>query len=59
MNKYPKHLFHVLEPSYWPFFIAIGLFFFVTGLAFSMHYIINGYYILLIGLILLGVTATF
>ena len=59
MNKYPKHLFHVLEPSYWPLFIAIGLFFFVTGLVFSMHYIINGYYILLLGLLLLIVTAIF
>jgi len=59
MNKYPKHLFHVLEPSYWPLFIAIGLFFFVTGLAFSMHYIINGYYIILLGLLLLVITAIF
>jgi len=59
MNKYPKHLFHVLEPSYWPLFIAIGLFFFVTGLVFSMHYIINGYYILLLGLLLLIITAIF
>jgi cytochrome c oxidase subunit III len=40
-------------------FIAIGLFFFVTGLAFSMHYIIDGYYFLLLGLSLLIVTATF
>jgi hypothetical protein len=59
MNKYPKHLFHVLEPSYWPLFIAIGLFFFVTGVAFSMHYIINSYYIILSGLLLLGITAIF
>ena len=59
MNKYSKHLFHVLEPSYWPLFIAIGLFFFVTGLAFSMHYIIDSYYIILLGLCLLCITAIF
>ena len=43
--KYPKHLFHVLEPSYWQLFI--GLLLFVTGLAFSMHYIIDSYYVFL------------
>ncbi len=57
--KYPKHLFHVLEPSLWPFFIAFGLFFFVTGIAFSMHYIITGYYILILGIIILIVTSIF
>jgi len=57
--KESKHLFHVLEPSLWPFFIAIGLFFFVTGLAFSMHYIITGYYILLLGFIILIITSIF
>jgi hypothetical protein len=59
MNKYPKHLFHVLEPSYWPLFIAAGLFFFVTGIAFSIHYIIKGHQLILVGLLLLGVTAIF
>jgi len=37
----------------------MGLFFFVTGLAFSMHYIISSAYILLLGLLLLSVTAIF
>jgi len=57
--KYPKHLFHVLEPSLWPFFIAFGLFFFVTGIAFSIHYIITGYYILILGILILLVTSIF
>lgn len=55
--RYPKHLFHVLEPSLWPFFIASGLFLFVTGFAFSMHYVISGVYILLMGLFILSITA--
>jgi len=59
MNKYPKHLFHILEPSYWPLFIATGLFLFVTGIAFSMHYIINGHHLILVGLLLLVLTAIF
>lgn len=59
MNKYPKHLFHVLEPSYWPLFIAAGLFLFVSGIAFSMHYIMKGYHLILLGLLLLIVTAIF
>jgi len=57
--KYNKHLFHVLNPSLWPFFLAMGIFFFVTGLAFSMHYIENSKYILISGLIILVITAFF
>jgi len=52
-------MFHVLEPSLWPFFLAFGLFFFVTGLAFSMHYVITGYYVLIIGLAIIIVTSIF
>lgn len=52
-------MFHVLEPSLWPFFIAFGLFFFVTGIAFCMHYVVTGYYILIIGLLILIVTSIF
>jgi len=59
MQKYPKHLFHVLEFSLWPFFLAFGLFFFVTGIAFSIHYVVTGYYILLIGLLMLIITSIF
>jgi heme/copper-type cytochrome/quinol oxidase subunit 3 len=57
--KYPKHMFHVLEPSLWPFFSAFGLFFFVTGIAFSMHYVVTGYYVLIIGLLILIITSIF
>jgi len=54
-----KHLFHVLEPSLWPFFIAFGIFYIVTGIAFSMHYVISGYYILLLGFVILMITSIF
>ena len=52
-------MFHVLEPSLWPFFSAFGLFFFVTGLAFCMHYVVTGYYVLIIGLLILIITSIF
>ena len=58
-RQHKNHLFHILEPSLWPFFLAFGLFFFVTGIAFSMHYIISGYYILIIGLLMLIITSIF
>jgi len=58
-KKWPKHLFHILEPSLWPFFIGFGLFFFVTGLAFLIHHIISSYYIILVGLLILSITAVF
>lgn len=40
-------------------FIALGLFFFTTGFAFSVHYIIKGYYYLIYGLLVLLITALF
>jgi cytochrome c oxidase subunit 3 len=54
-----NHLFHILEPSLWPFFLAFGGFFFVTGLAFTMHYVITGYYILILGLLIIIFTSIF
>jgi len=57
--KDKRHLFHVLQPSLWPFFLAIGLFFFVTGIAFSIHYLNYASYILYIGLLILITTAFF
>jgi cytochrome c oxidase subunit 3 len=54
-----NHLFHVLEPSLWPFFLAVGAFFFVTGIAFTMHYIITGYYILLLGVLIIIIVSIF
>jgi len=58
-RQHQNHLFHILQPSLWPFFLAFGLFFFVTGIAFSMHYVVTGYYILLIGLLMLIITSVF
>jgi cytochrome c oxidase subunit 3 len=54
-----NHLFHIIEPSLWPFFLAFGGFFFVTGLAFTMHYVVTGYYILLLGIIMIAITSIF
>jgi len=58
-RQHQNHLFHVLEPSLWPFFLAFGGFFFVTGLAFTMHYVITGYYVLLLGLVIIIFTSVF
>jgi heme/copper-type cytochrome/quinol oxidase subunit 3 len=44
-----KHLFHIVDPSPWPFLTALSAFFFVTGLAFYMHRIDGGLIFLLTG----------
>ena len=53
-----KHLFHIVEPSFYPLQLALGIFFFVTGLAFLMHHVENGYLIFLLGIIMILFIAT-
>ena len=53
MNNDRKHLFHMVDPSPWPFATAMAGFFFTTGLAFYMHRITFGYGLLLISFLLL------
>jgi len=52
-----RHLFHIVQPSPWPILIAIGAFLLTSGLAFYMHRILYGGYILLSGLLLLAIVA--
>jgi cytochrome c oxidase subunit 3 len=52
MKEGKKHLFHIVEPSLYPLQLATGIFFFVTGLAFLMHHVENGYVIFLLGIII-------
>jgi len=44
-----RHLFHIVDPSPWPILAAIGAFLLTSGLAFHMHRILYGGYILLFG----------
>jgi len=50
MNKYKKHLFHIVDPSPWPFLVSIAIFFFVSSFAFYIHRISYGGYFLIISL---------
>jgi len=52
-------MFHILQPSLWPFFLAFGAFNLVTGIAFAVHYVVTGYYILLLGICMIAVTSVF
>jgi cytochrome c oxidase subunit 3 len=46
-----------VNPSPWPFIASLGVFFLVTGLAFFMHRIFYGAFILLIGLLIITLTS--
>jgi hypothetical protein len=53
MQAGKKHLFHIVEPSFYPLQLALGVFFFVTGLAFLMHHVENGIFIFLLGFVII------
>jgi len=59
MQKEKRHLFHILEPNYYPIQLSIGIFFFVSGLAFSMHNIDNGIILFYLGIILIILISIF
>lgn len=52
-----KHLFHMVTPSIWPFFTALALFFFLSGLIFYIHRIWFGGWLVLLGLVNLCICA--
>lgn len=54
-----KHLFHMVDPSPWPFVVAIGAFYFTSGLAFYMHRINYGFILFILGLLILLITGFF
>ena len=47
------HPFHLVDPSPWPFFAAMGTFFFTSGLVLFMHFFDDGYAIMRNGFILI------
>jgi len=57
--KSQQHLFHMVDRSPWPFFSAIGSFFFVSGLAFYMHRIEGGFFVFLLGFFIMLFCAFF
>jgi cytochrome c oxidase subunit III len=56
-NSNQKHLFHMVNPSPWPFLASLATFFFTTGLVFYMHRILFGGLVFLFGLLIILVTA--
>jgi len=53
LNSSKKHLFHIVDPSPWPFLVSIAIFFCVSGFAFYIHRISFGNFFLVISLIFL------
>jgi len=54
-----KHLFHIVDPSPWPIITALGAFLLTSGLAFFMHRIQLGGYVLLCGFFILILSSIF
>jgi len=54
-----NHLFHMVQPSIWPIFTAYGLFIFLSGLIYYMHYLTYGGIYMITGFILLVYCAYF
>lgn len=52
-----RHLFHLVSPSPWPIVSSIGAFFLTSGLAFYMHRVLAGGFLLCIGFLLVIFTA--
>lgn len=55
--KSTNHPFHLVDPSPWPFFAAMGTFFFTSGLVLFMHFFDNGYFILRNGFIFIAIVS--
>ena len=58
-SNHKRHLFHIVEPSPWPLFSALGAFFLLSGFAFYMHRIQFGGLFWSLGLLILIFTAFF
>lgn len=54
-----RHLFHLVNPSPWPFVVSIGVLLFTSGLAFYMHRVALGGWVLVFGLMSLIFSAFF
>jgi cytochrome c oxidase subunit 3 len=52
-NKYQQHPYHIVDPSPWPFFTALGSLFTVLGLALYLHFFKVGSILFPLGLLFL------
>ncbi len=52
-----NHLFHLVDPSPWPILSSFSAFFFLSGLTFYMHRVLLGGFFLLLGVVLLALSA--
>src|ERR1700753_4097575 len=57
MSNKRRHLFHLVNPSPWPFIVGLAVFLFVSGFAFFMHRISYGGFICLLGLFALSIAS--
>jgi len=53
-----KHPFHLVDPSPWPFFAAMGTLFLMSGLVMYMHLFEGGFELMRFGFIVVLLTAT-
>jgi cytochrome c oxidase subunit 3 len=48
-----RHLYHLVDRSPWPLFVSFGVLFITSGLILYMNRITNGFFVILLGLIVL------
>lgn len=53
MNSKRNHLYHLVEPSPWPFLVGVNAFLFTFALVLVMHRIETGYFMLAVSFILI------
>lgn len=46
-----KHLYHLVDPSPWPLVTATGVFGMLTGAVMYMHSVVNGFFVMIFGLV--------
>jgi hypothetical protein len=54
-----RHFFHLVNPSPWPFVVSLGLLLITSGLAFYMHRVYLGGFVLVLGLFAVMLAAFF
>jgi len=58
MSGKKRHLFHLVNPSPWPFIVSLSVFLFASGFGFYMHRIQFGGLVCLLGLISLLISVS-
>lgn len=58
-SRAQKHPYHIVDPSPWPFFGAMGAFFTLMGMAFYMHFYTKGFILFCFGFVIIIVSSIF